>query len=174
MSTNEDQIKELLEMFSAEQLEALAALKKQETEEAPAKPKRKQQRKKGTPDIEVVNHPTKRKQRRKKIQTAEEHSGIPKKGNPAKRTQLEVGKKTNNFIASPEFNSDQDLIKEDQSLWKGKTPTPRMQQSRNFIDATCSRCNTEYENVSSRECYKDPDLGNVFVCESCLESIGGN
>jgi len=154
-------IQDLLNILTAEQLEQLAALKKQEDQSEktkiivpPANKKRNQNRKPKKKLIENI--------------TGENHPKIPKKKN-TKRTQLILGERENIFIKSPE----KDMFKEDslidQKLFSGKI-VEREKRKISYIDARCSQCENMYEDVPFSECYKD-DNGYVFICEECVGKL---
>lgn len=141
-------IEDFLKMLTAEQLEELAKLKKQENNTQQVSNKRKQQR----------------KPKKKEIVGGESHPRIPKKTN-SRRQQTQLGKNRNNFVTSSDFNEHQDDIEIDKKMFSGKV-SPRSKERTIYLEATCSMCNCVFEDVPNHQCYKD-DNGYTFICESC-------
>ena len=161
-------IEKFLSMLTPEQLEEMAKLKREESEQ-PIKQKRKQNRK---PKKNTENKTGKPNKPRKKklILSGEDHPNIPKNKKFARKYKIELGQRENKFENSPEFYADQHLIEEDKKLWTGRKPSPRSNSRTLFVEATCSRCRSVYEDVPSNECYKD-DEGVKFVCEECVRGM---
>ena len=170
-------IEDLLELLTPEQLEELARRKRSESNE-PSK-KRKQQRHKTEPKVSSggpvpISKPKPRTGRQQKKSTLDKVLGD--KGSPARRLgPPELGKRPNRFAdgdLSDVKDTDQHLIKEDKQLWLDRKPTRRTTRPANYFTATCSRCDTIYDEVPASDCYKD-EGGYVFICEPCMKNIGG-
>ena len=151
-------IEKFLDMLTPEQLEALAQLKREENGEKKEVSKRKQTRK---PKV-VDNKPRKKTTERSTLDKNLKRG----KGNAARKTgPLELGERPNKFIGSQDFNAYKENEEIAKILYGDKKPTERTRQVE-MVDAICTQCEEEYENVPVSICYKDGS-DFVFVCNEC-------
>ena len=140
-------INDFLQLLTPEQLEALAKLKRQD--QSASTPKRKQNRNKTINQETTATQPKHSKTQKRRYGTT---------------SALQLGKRPNLFEHSSDKNACKKDIAIDKKLFGGITPRS---QSRT-IEATCSRCNTTYDDVHMSECYKD-ESGYVFICNNCID-----
>ena len=179
-------IEDFLASLTPEQLEHLADVKRKKAEaegksEQP-KSKRKQSRKKeGQSKQRRSPRPKKKETKKGRKAKSTVDKMLDKRGKAARRLgPTELGERPNRFLNGDLKglrHAEKDIIAIDQAEladhWKGKKPTGKTNRpAPQMVDATCSKCDIEYENVSESACYRDGGI-NVFICEDCVRGMGG-
>jgi len=154
-------INDLLNLLSAEQLEELAKLKKQEEFGSKRKQKRRNnERKPENKNLGVVGP-----RRKKGFRNTTNKPNMPKKKKYAITSELILGKRPNEFLKEVDLH--QKDIKVDAPLYEGLSKRSKSKNKNHYVEATCTSCQDVFEYVSPSLCYKDDD-GYVFICDDCI------
>ncbi len=124
-------------------------------------PKRRKQRRGGKA---ATNKPIKREKNKKK-----QYRGMGEgTGRRIARSEpLDIGHQPDNrFDKFADKDGSKRDVSIDKLLWGDNKPVPRLGRKPEFVTATCSRCEYEFDDVPVELCYSD-DEGTVFCCDEC-------
>ncbi len=123
-------------------------------------PKKRRQRRGGKA---TGNKPVKKQKKKKQHRGMGEGTGNAR---IARTESIELGQTLNLFDASADKEGSKKDVKIDKILWGDNKPVPRLGRKPEFVTATCSKCEFEFEEVPIDICYQD-DEGLVFCCDDC-------
>ena len=165
-------IEDFLKTLTADQLEELARLKREEdTPSKEEQPKKRKQNRNKVPTKKPTRN-KKRNKKKKKRNTVQKL--LDKQGVPAQRLgSTPLGDRPNRFVdgdlkdvskSSLEDTKIDSLLNKDQS-----SSRHLMKRTQDLVGATCSRCEYYYDDISTKLCYKD---GSIFVfnCDDCIRN----
>lgn len=154
-------IQRILENLSDEDKKKLAALlTTQAQEDGAARTKKRKQKRGGKA---TANKPVKRQKKKKQHRGMGEGTGNSR---IARTESIELGQTLNLFDTSVDKDGSKKDVKIDKLLWGDNKPVPRLGRKPEFVTATCSKCEFEFEQVPMNICYQD-DEGLVFCCDDC-------
>ena len=163
-----DALEQILVNLSEEDKQRLASLliKQTETgqlEEMPAKKNPNKKRKQRRGGKATANKPVKRQKKKKQHRGMGEGTGNSR---IARTESIELGQTLNLFDTSADKEGSKRDVKIDKLLQGDNKPVPRLARKPEFVTATCSKCEFEFEQVPMNICYQD-DEGLVFCCDDC-------